>query len=204
MIDPRTRLYLGIQEDNPADYLYIVLPEDALANQGVLDWIQANTPRGCVVYQHNGSVILQINNLGRKILTNAILDASIDTHGAELRGKPCIAVAVNTAILDADVPVGYSPNGQIYDEEGTVLRQKTVRELMLCIEGINGQSLILGVETGVDYPLPDGKGTANSGENGDPRGIQMDQILRFRTQFPGYYVFSEEQLALWKAANQGE
>ncbi len=201
MIDPRIRNYLGIQEDHPSEYLFIVLPEAALLNAGVKSWIQDNFARGCVVLHHLGTVILQVNSLGRGILTNALLNAAIDVHGAELKGKPCIATTVNTAVLDADVPVGYSPNGQILDADGEVLRQKTVRELLLCIEGTKGQSIILCVEKNVTYPFPDG-GTANSGENGDPRGIQMDQVLRFRDQFPGYYVFSDEQLAMWKAVNQ--
>ncbi len=190
MIDPRIRRYLGIPEDNPSQYLFIILPEVALSNAGVKDWIQDNFARGCVVLHHLGTVILQVNNLGRKILTNAILDAAIDNHGAVLKGKPCIAVEVNTAILSADVPVGYSPNGQIYDGDGEVIRQKTVEELMLCIRGDIGKSLILCVE----MDSPNG--------NGNPEGLQMDQVLRFRGQFPGYYVFSAEQLAMWKAVNQ--
>ena len=201
MIDPRIRKYLAIPEDNPADYLFITLPETALENQGVLDWIHDNFARGCYVYPSNGTAILQINNLGRKILTNVLLDAAIDNFGGTLNGLPCIAVEVATAVLSADVPMDYSPNGQIYGKDGEVLRQKTVEELMLCIRGDKGRALILCVEKGVNYPLPDG-GTANSGENGDPRGIQMDQVERFRIQFPAYYVYSDEQLALWRANNQ--
>lgn len=182
------RRYLNLPEDNAALYLYIILPETALANQGVLDWIQANEPRGCQSYQYGDSIILQINNLGRKILTNDILDAAIDDHGATLKGLPCVAVEVDTVTLDAYVPVGYSPNGQIYDEDGEVLRQKTVDELMICIRGTEGKSIIKCVER-------------VNGKNGNPDGIQMDQLLRFRTQFAAYYVYSDEQLAAWKVAN---
>ena len=193
MIDPRIRRYLEIPEDNPADYLYIFLPATALANLAVLGWIHDNDARGCYAYPHNGEVILQITSLGREILTNVLLDAAIDNFNGVLKGKPCIATEVNTAVLSADVPVGYSPNGQIYNDEGEVVRQKTVEELMLCIRGDIGKSIILCVEK----DTPDG--------NGDPSGIQMDQLLRFRNQFTGYYVFSEDQLATWKSNNiQGD
>ncbi len=46
MIDPRIRRYLEIPEDNPGDYLFITLPEMALANATVAEWIDDN---------HNGN-----------------------------------------------------------------------------------------------------------------------------------------------------
>lgn len=186
MISPAIRKFLGIQEDAPQDYLFITMDESKVDNAGVYKWIQDNYVRGCLAHYNAGSVILQVNNGGRKILTNALLDAAIDTHGAILSGKVCIAAEVNTGTLGANVPVGYSPNGQIYDEEGEVERQKTVEELMVCIRGTEGKSLILCSE---------------KTNNGNGTGLQMDELERFRGQFSSYYVFSDEQLASWKTTN---
>jgi len=186
MISPSIRKFLGIQEDAPRDYLFITMEESKVDEAGVYGWIQDNYVRGCLAHYNAGSVILQVNNGGRKILTNVLLDAAIDTHGATLSGKVCIAVEVNTSVLSASVPVGYSPNGQVYDEEGEVLRQKTVEELMVTVTGTEGKSLILCSEK-------------TNGGNGT--GLQMEELLRFRNQFPLYYVFSDEQLAAWKSNN---
>ena len=186
MISPAIRKFLGIQEDAPRDYLFITLPESAVENAGVYTWIQDNYARGCLAHYNAGKVILQVNDGGRKILTDTLFNAALDTYGATVSGKVCVAVEVNTATLDVDVPAGYSPNGQILDEEGEVLRQKTVEELMICVRGTEGKSLILCSER-------------TNGENGT--GLQQDELMRFRGQFPTYYVFHDALLAAWKTNN---
>ena len=183
MIDPRIAEFLGIPRGSYNDYLFIVMPDETASDSVVLNWIQNNYARGCLVYYHSGNTILQINNAGRKILTNQLLDAAIDTHSAILKGKVCIATEVNTSLLDVNVPVGYNPPyDQVLDSEGNVLRQKTVREYMIHTEGSQGKSLIFCAEK-------------KDGLNGS--GLQQDEVLRFRSQFPNYYVFSDEQLSAW-------
>lgn len=185
MIDPKIREFLNIPQEQPGDYLYITLPEPSVAAAGVYSWIQDNYVRGCLAHYHSGYVTLQVNNAGRGILNNTLFDDAIDIHGATVSGKVCVAVEVATAVLDADVPAGYGDNDTI--TEGEVTRQKTVRELMVCIEGTEGNSLILCAEK----TTPTGNGT----------GLQHDELLRFRTQFAAYYVFTDEQLSAWKSNN---
>ncbi len=186
MISPAIRKFLGVKEDQPFDYLFITMPEAAVLNAAVYTWIQDNFARGCLVHWNNGDVILQINEAGKGILNNTLFDAAIDTHGATMRGDVCVAVEVNTTTLTADVPEGYSPNGQIYDAEGVVVRQKTVEELMICVKGTEGKSLILCSER-------------TNGKNGT--NLQHEELLRFRTQFPAYYVFTKEQRSTWETDN---
>lgn len=178
--------YLVLPVDNVRDYLYVSIPAIKVDDTLVDEWARKNLARGVSPIQNSGRIIYQVNQIALDQLDNTYFDYIIDVAEGTVAGKLCVAVEVNTSALDVDIPVGYSPNGQIYDEEGEVVRQKTVRELMITIEGTEGKSIVRCAE--IKY-------------NGNASGLQMDELLRFRAQFATYYIHTDAQLANWKANN---
>lgn len=188
MIPYEIRKYINVPNVDPKHYLYIIFPEEAVENAGILAWIQENQARAVLSYFADGKHILQVNQLGLKILNSTSIDAVIAVGGILKSMKVPIGVEVNTNVLDVDVPVGYSPGRDTIQVDEDTTRQKTVRELMICIEGTEGKSVILCAEK----DNPDGNGS----------GLVHEEFLRFRTQFPSYQVFTDAQLQAWKEANQ--
>ncbi len=178
--------YLGLPIDSARDYLYVSIPADRVDDTLVDEWARKNLARGVTPMQNSGRLIYMVNQVALAQMDDTYFNYIMDIADGILSGKVCVAVEVPTAWMDIDVPVGYSPNGQIYGEDGEVLRQKTVRELMIVVEGTEGNSLILCSEK------------TNSG-NGT--GLQQEELLRFRTQFAAYYVFTDAMLATWKDNN---
>ncbi len=178
--------FLDLPVDSVRDYLYVSIPADKVDDTLVDEWARKNLARGVTAIQNSGRLIYAVNQVALAQMDNTYFDYIIDQANGTLAGKVCVGVEVNTAILDADVPVGYSPNGQIYDSEGEVERQKTVEELMICVRGTEGKSLILCSE---------------KTNNGNGTGLQHEELLRFRGQFTSYYVATDAQIATWKANN---
>ena len=189
MIPYEVRKYLGTPNVQVQDYLYIILPEDAVENAGVLNWIQENQARAVLSYFVDGKHILQVNQLGLKILNSSSIDAAINAGGILKSMKVNIGVVVNTSVLDSDVPVSYCDNCTVTEliDGQEVTRQKTVRELMICIEGTEGNSVILCAER------------KSIGGNGS--GLVHEEFLRFKNQFTNYQVFTDAQLQSWKDSN---
>jgi len=185
MIPAEIREFLGLQKDSVRDYLYVSIPESATSSTEVDEWAQKNLAKAVKTYYHAGRIIYQVNQAGLAEMTDEYFNYIIDTASGTLSGKVCVAVEVNTSILSADVPVNYSPGNDTITE-GEVTRQKTVEELMVCVEGTEGKSLILCSE---------------KTNNGNGTGLQQEELLRFRTQFNTYYVFTDAMLATWKTNN---
>ncbi len=186
MIPAEIRNFLGLQKESVRNYLYVTIPEAVVGDTTLDEWAAKNSARAVKTYYHGGNIIYQINQGGIAQMNNTYFDHIIDTLGGTVAGKVCVAQEVNTTILSADVPVGYSPNGQIYDSDGEVERQKTVEELMICVRGTEGKSLILCSE---------------KTNNGNGTGLQQAELLRFRGQFTNYYVATDAQIATWKSNN---
>ena len=181
MIPAEVREYLGLAKESVRDYLYVTIPESAVGDTMLDEWALKNSTRAVKTYYSNGQIIYQVNEAGLAQMSDTYFNHIIDTLNGTLSGKVCVAVEVNTGVLDANVPEGYSPNEEWPD--GT---QKTVEELMITIRGTEGRSLILCSER-----TNEGNGT----------GLQMDELARFRTQFTSYYVFTDAMLATWKTNN---
>lgn len=189
MIPFQVRKYLDLGQPTVRDFLYMVFPSTAVEDSGIVTWVETNKSRAVVDYYDGTYYVLEINDLGLDILTATQIDYAI-TNGATLKSKKVpIGVVVNTTMLDADVPVGYSPGRETITEtidSEEVTRQKTVEELMVCIRGTEGSSVILCAEK-------------TNGGNGT--GLVHEEFLRFKDQFTTYQVFTDAQLAAWKASN---
>jgi len=159
--------------------LKIKLPASALTDPAITNWLVKND------IITDSSINLEFGEEKKALLDDAGVAKAVSL-GAVFSGDVCFAVQVNTSVLSANVPADYSPNGQIYDEDGEVLRQKTVEELMICIQGTEGKSLIL---------------CAEKTNNGNGTGLQQDELERFMGYFTEFYVFTQAQLADWKSNN---
>jgi len=181
--------YLGLPIDSVRNYLLVSIPADKVNDVLVDEWNKKNYSKGVRVIENSGRIISIVNQTALAEMNNTYFDYIIDQANGVLKaGHTCVAVEVNTSVLDTDVPVGYSPNGSITEtiDGEEVTRQKKVRELMLCVEGTEGKSLIRCSE---------------KTNNGNGTGLQHEELIRFRGQFTSYYVHTKAQLATWKTNN---
>lgn len=163
--------------------LNVKLPASALTDPGISAWLVKNTT---II---EGSINLKFGEKKKALLDDAGVAKAVSL-GAVFSGDVCFAVQVNTPILSVDVPNAYdSPirDWVTTDEAGEEVRtRKTVEELMVCIRGTEGKSLIL---------------CAEKSNNGNGTGLQQAELERFMGYFTDFYVFTLAQLSQWKTNN---